>query len=91
MYILSFDNNDTIKIGRGHQCQARISDISVSRVHSLLKYDAKLNEFRIFDNNSKFGTLILIKKPYRITSDKVAIQIGRTVITLVVSSLSTSF
>lgn len=39
---------EPIKLGRGHQCDLRISDISVSRVHAFLKY--KDGKFLIFDN-----------------------------------------
>lgn len=73
--------NETIKLGRGHQCDLRISDISVSRIHAFLRY---INgEFKIYDNESKFGTLILLNDDYEITRDKAAIQIGRTVFTFV--------
>lgn len=73
-----------IKIGRAHQCDVRISDISVSRVHSMVKF---LNgQFLIFDNSSKFGTLIHINQPFEITSEKVAIQVGRSVLTLTAKS-----
>ena len=34
----------------------------------------------IFDNNSKFGTLIKIQDEIPITEAKTAVQIGRTVI-----------
>ena len=45
-----------IKLGRGHECEIRITDISVSRNHGLIK---NLNDgFYLFDNKSKFGTLI---------------------------------
>ena len=44
----------------------------------------KKREFVITDNNSKFGTLIKLVKPIPLTYDKVAVQIGRTVITLVI-------
>jgi len=70
-----------IKLGRGHQCDLRISDISVSRVHAVLRF---INgQFLIFDNESKFGTLILLNEDYKIKNDKAAIQIGRTVFTFV--------
>lgn len=35
----------------------------------------------MIDNNSKFGTLILLRKSYKIERKKIALQIGRTVIT----------
>ena len=41
-------------MGRGHYCELRVSDISVSRFHAYIK---NINyKFYIFDNNSKFGT-----------------------------------
>ena len=43
--IIQFLPSETIKIGRGHQCDLRISDISVSRYHSKIVY-AK-GQFRI--------------------------------------------
>lgn len=74
-------DHEPIRLGRGHQCDLRVSDISISRVHALLKY--KDGKFLIFDNESKFGTLILLNKSYEIMNDKAAIQIGRTVFTFV--------
>ena len=75
-------NEDSpIKLGRGHQCDLRISDISVSRIHAFLKFEN--NRFLVFDNDSKFGTLIKLKKPYQVMTDKAAVQIGRTVFTFV--------
>ena len=74
-------DHEPIRLGRGHQCDLRISDISISRVHALLKY--KDGKFLIFDNESKFGTLILLNRSYEIQNDKAAIQIGRTVFTFV--------
>lgn len=74
-------DSENIKLGRGHQCDLRISDISVSRIHALLKYID--GQFLIFDNESKFGTLILLNSDYEIKNDKAAIQIGRTVFTFV--------
>jgi hypothetical protein len=87
MSIIVPDNNNQIKMGRGHQCDLRISDISVSRVHALLKFED--DKFLLFDNDSKFGTLILLTKDYPIKHDKAAIQIGRTVFTFVLKNLPT--
>ena len=55
-------------MGRGHESEVRINDISVSRCHALMKYAAtnkQTNEqggFFMEDNLSKFGTLILAKR-----------------------------
>jgi pSer/pThr/pTyr-binding forkhead associated (FHA) protein len=75
-------------MGRGHQCDLRISDISVSRVHALLRY--KEGQFLLFDNESKFGTLIHLNNNYQIHNDKAAIQIGRTVFTFVLKYLKST-
>ena len=66
--------------GRGHQCEIRISDISVSREHAYIRYIG--DQFLIYDNTSKFGTLVKLQKDMEIQRSKVAIQFGRTVITL---------
>ena len=84
MSIIVPDSNNQIKFGRGHQCDLRISDISVSRVHALLKFED--DRFLIFDNDSKFGTLILLTKDYPVKFDKAAVQIGRTVFTFVLKN-----
>lgn len=51
---------DTFKMGRGHESDLRINDISVSRLHAMVKF--KDGKFLLEDNLSKFGTLVLIKK-----------------------------
>ena len=82
--IVCLEDNQEIKIGRGHLCDLRVSDISVSRVHAMLKF---VNEkFVVFDNDSKFGTLIYLDKNYPIKTEKAAIQMGRTVFTFVMKN-----
>lgn len=53
------EHKTTFKLGRGHESEVRINDISVSRCHAILKYHE--DGFYIEDNNSKFGTIVLIK------------------------------
>jgi pSer/pThr/pTyr-binding forkhead associated (FHA) protein len=48
------------KLGRGHESEVRINDISVSRCHTIIKY--KDDGFYIEDNISKFGTIVLLKE-----------------------------
>jgi len=80
MILLSISGNDNqIKMGRGHECDLRENDISVSRFHAYIKYQD--GQFFVFDNNSKFGTLVLLRRDYQIERKKIALQIGRTVIT----------
>jgi len=49
------------KMGRGHDTEVRVSDISVSRCHTLVKFNSSTGHFQLEDNLSKFGTLILSK------------------------------
>jgi hypothetical protein len=78
LYVADLDNKDDIKIGRGHKANLLISDISVSRIHSIIFKEK--NVIYIKDNNSKFGTLILIQAPSLKLNDflNLNIQVGRT-------------
>lgn len=68
------------KVGRGHDSDIRISDISVSRFHAKIKYED--GKFMLEDNTSKFGTLVQIKGKTAITKNHTsAVQSGRTVVT----------
>jgi hypothetical protein len=71
---------DDLAIGRGHESDVRINDISVSRSHAKLKYNAQDGTLLLRDLKSKFGTLILIKRPLKIKEKKIQLQIGRTYI-----------
>lgn len=51
---------NSFKLGRGHESDVRVSDISVSRFHAVLKYEND-SHFYLQDNLSKFGTLVLAK------------------------------
>lgn len=56
------DCRDYIRVGRGHDSEVRITDISVSRLHSIIKRSFK-GDYLLEDNSSKFGTLVLVRKP----------------------------
>ncbi len=69
-------------MGRGNDTDVRIHDISVSRLHALIKKTAK-GYYYIEDNHSKFGTLALIKHPIILSqSEPNYIQAGRTMLEL---------
>ena len=70
-------NKDAIKLGRGHESNIRISDISVSRCHAIIKVIDK--RFYIEDNNAKFGTLVGFTNPIPIDKH-VSVQVGRSVL-----------
>ena len=68
-------------LGRGHEATFKISDISISRVHSKFYVDGKEN-IVIEDLGSKFGSLHLIREDCdldEICEKKIKVQIGRTV------------
>ena len=78
IYVINLDKNFKLKLGRGHEANLTLSDISVSRVHSILTVENK----KIFleDNDSKFGTLILVQSHIlKLIEDlPLYIQVGRT-------------
>jgi len=85
IHVIMLTNKCTVKLGRGHDSDVRISDISVSRCHAIIKYTD--GQFVLEDNNSKFGTLIQVQDKFEIQPDSsVAVQIGRTVISLCAKS-----
>ena len=71
-----------LKLGRGHDCDILMSDISVSRVHCYLVPENINKSLYIEDNDSKFGTLILIQSQLIKIEELLPlnIQIGRTYI-----------
>ena len=67
-------------IGRGHESEVRINDISVSRCHALIKFRPD-DGFYIEDNQSKFGTIVMLKENYHLlVNHTLAVQVGRTVV-----------
>ena len=46
-------------IGRSHNSDIKLDDVSISRLHAVLKYAD--HKFFIEDSNSKFGTTTKIK------------------------------
>jgi hypothetical protein len=82
IHILDFLRTDKIRMGRGNDTDVRIHDISVSRLHAIIKMTSK-GYFYIEDNHSKFGTLALIKQPILLSnSEPNYIQAGRTMLEL---------
>ncbi len=58
---------DKFKLGRGHESEVRVNDISVSRCHAIIKY--RPDGFYIEDNISKFGTIVLVKNRLPLDED----------------------
>lgn len=68
IHVIDMEGRDFIKVGRGHDSEVRITDISVSRCHALIKRSLK-GEYVVEDNNSKFGTLVLVRKPLMLAKE----------------------
>lgn len=80
IHVITLDIDNKIVMGRGHEADIRINDISVSRMHGTITL-LKENKIQLRDLNSKFGTLALIQKDFEIPSkeNKAALlQIGRS-------------
>jgi predicted component of type VI protein secretion system len=77
--------NKLLKLGRGHESDVRIADVSISRCHATIRFHR--NGFVLEDHQSKFGTLVAMKKPRMLENDSaVSIQVGRTVLSLKLQS-----
>lgn len=77
IHVITFDQDENkVILGRGHDSDVRINDISVSRVHASLIYSN--NQVVLKDLRSKFGTLALLKENVEVKEKKICLQIGRT-------------
>ena len=74
-------------MGRGHESEVRVCDISVSRCHALIKY--KDGNYFLEDNLSKFGTLVIpATSEINLEPDRTkAVQIGRSVISFTIKKV----
>lgn len=85
LHIVSLSNPTGVKIGRGHDCEMRISDVSISRQHALVKVGEDGNVY-LFDQQSKFGTLVALDRDEKTViipqkdAQSMSIQCGRTVL-----------
>lgn len=89
IHVINFSASTEVKVGRGSQCEVRITDVSVSRHHStfeLIEHEkhGKLRYYlSVTDEMSKFGTLVFIRKPIQIKKGKkLFIQVGRTLMNI---------
>lgn len=81
LHVISLADNKLLKLGRGHESDVRIADVSISRCHATIRFHR--GQFVLEDHNSKFGTLIAMKKPRALESTgAISIQVGRTVLSL---------
>lgn len=81
LHVVSLEEGQSGSLGRGHDCDIKISDISVSRKHCKIKFIN--SEFYLEDMKSKFGTLAKISSSFVITNNTdITVQVNRTVIHL---------
>lgn len=81
LHLMCLEPGEAGTLGRGHDCDIKISDISVSRKHC--KIQLVDGVFYVEDTKSKFGTLAKMKKSFTLKpSYDVTVQVNRTVFRL---------
>ena len=80
IHIISFDNKESIHIGRANECELSIAELSVSRFHCIIHKDD--GDIFLEDNTSKFGTLILVQNNNLMINNSLPLnlQINKTFI-----------
>ena len=80
--IMPTPDKSLLRLGRGHEADVRISDISVSRLHAQIKCSP--DGYFLEDNHAKFGTLYYHPEAVQLENDPLrTFQVGRTVISVV--------
>jgi len=74
--------DDNIYIGRHTENDIIDNDISVSRFHSILKYDRENGKIYLVNRSEKFGTLVLVRGNIKMKNKPINLQVGRTYITV---------
>jgi len=82
--LIFIENSSQFYLGRGQDCDVKISDISVSRKHARIRFEN--NEIILEDVGSKFGTLVLANEEVEINENVKTLQIGRSLIKANVAS-----
>jgi len=82
LHVISLAENKLLKLGRGHESDVRIADVSISRWHATIRVQED-GQFVVEDRDSKFGTLVALKKPRPLEArSPVSIQMGRTLLAM---------
>ena len=79
IYVAKFDKEKKLKIGRGLDMNLIMNDLCISRNHCELEL-CENGDVLLQDNNSKFGTLVLVqaKEIEILKGQTLTIQVGRT-------------
>mmetsp|Transcript_33277 Transcript_33277/g.86279 ORF Transcript_33277/g.86279 Transcript_33277/m.86279 type:complete len:361 (-) Transcript_33277:144-1226(-) len=80
LHVISLAEQKVLKLGRGHESDVRIADVSISRCHATMRFHR--GAFVLEDHASKFGTLVAMRKTRPIDSNTLTVQCGRTVLRL---------
>ena len=75
--LLIAKKHEPLVVGHGPNCDLRMADLSTSVNHAQINFVD--NRFMIFDNNSRFGTLLELRKPFKIENHGVALQVENKV------------
>ncbi|CAD8145446.1 unnamed protein product [Paramecium pentaurelia] len=97
--VMELQGKQEIKIGRVHDCDIKLKDISISRNHAIIKVmKSENNRYKLVikDNNSKFGTLLYAQSEkllrYELKSpQKVLYQIGQVLLHVQIKRKSPSY
>ena len=84
IFVISLAGKKMLKLGRGHESDVRIADVSISRWHATVSFTDN-GQFILEDHGSKFGTLVSMRRPRvvdpgctNITRARLCVQAGRT-------------
>ena len=71
-------SRETISLGRGHETDIRLEDVSISRKHCFFHKTG--SGFEILNNKAKFGTLVKLESGMKTDLSMNRVQIGKIVI-----------
>ena len=82
IHIIKFlkKNGEPFTFGRDNDNDIIDRDISISRQHAILRFNDENGRITIQNWNGKYGTLILIRKPFKILDKSIYLQVGKTYI-----------
>lgn len=86
IFVISLAGKKMLKLGRGHESDVRIADVSISRWHATVSLSDN-GQFIIEDHGSKFGTLVSMRRPRVVDPTctdparaRLCVQAGRTLL-----------
>ena len=83
IYIINLIKDKNISIGRSVYCDIIIKNLSISRIHCNLKLNSFDNKIYITDNNSKYGTVVLLQSNFmEIYEEPLLLQFDKFIISL---------